>query len=99
MGSSINSSSQNSDTEVQYNANGYVNWRRGKEEKRKKLKDRKYYFKYDDKKILHESEENADDGDKFAVMKKQFVLVAIGLVVGYFVASMNKSSKKDDASK
>merc|ERR1712228_5384 len=91
-------SSQKAECEVKYDAMGYMNWKQNKIEKEKKTKFPKYYFNYNDKEIIHEKDENENNAkdDKLSIMKKQFVLVAIGLVIGYFVASMNKSKNKND---
>lgn len=63
---------------------------------------RKYYFEYNDKEILHEREENGGEEDekkKMERMKKQFILVAIGLIIGYVVASMNQNAVNGDKDK
>merc|ERR1712032_845427 len=76
-----------------HDAMGFVNWKQQKQTTQQRQQP-KYRFNYADKEIIHEQE--AKEIDKFGTMKKQFVLVAIGLFIGYFVASMNKSTDKKE---
>ena len=81
----------------------------------KETTDSKFYFDYNDKNIINESdynlkkqmERNNDNGlvkDGLVLSKlkspmtKQFVMVAIGLAIGYFVATMNNNrlSRKNE---